>query len=188
MHFATLFAAFSASILLPTIIASPATSPLAPARRSQLLPREEAPHDLYLKDDADHTILGELERVFATLKEVPDEVLEKGDDETDKWMVEHGYRPTHDKREVFDRDLEDRQFWDVAKCAGAIAAFIASNALAAAKLLRIKKYIEALGGVKESAELLLKASTTAERLQEGGQALALLAGEILGVSMISNNC
>ena len=162
MHFTTLFAAASASLLLPSIIASPASFPVTPTRRNQLLPRDEGVHDLYLKDDADHTILGELEKVFATLEEIPDEVLEEGDDETDKWMVEHGYRPAHDKREVLNRDLEDRQFWDVAKCAGAIAAFIASNALAAAKLLRIKQYIAALGGVRKSAELLLKASTNAE--------------------------
>lgn len=89
---------------------------------------------------------------------------------------------------LLSRDLIERGFVETLKCAGAIAAFIASNAIAAAKIIRIKKYIEALGGVKEAAELLLKASTTAERLKEGGEALALLAGEILGFSLISNNC
>jgi hypothetical protein len=190
MHFTSLIAAASASLLLPTIIASPVTSPQAPAdlaRRSQLIDREAA-QDLYLKDDDDHKVWGEIEKVFGAIAEVPYEVLEKGDEETDKWMKEHGYRPTKDKREILDRDLEDRGFWDVAKCVGAISAFIASNAIGAAKLLRIKKYIEALGGIKKSAELLLKASTTAERLKEGGEALALLAGEILGTSLIANNC
>ena len=71
---------------------------------------------------------------------------------------------------------------------GAITAFIASNAIGAAKIIRIKKYIEALGGVRESAKLLLQASNNLERLKEGGEALALLAGEILGVPLISNNC
>jgi hypothetical protein len=191
MHFATLVAAASASFLLPTIVASPATYPPSPndvARRGYVLERDNTPHDVYLEDDENHRVSSELERVFGVVKSIPDEVLEKGDDETDKWMVEHGHRPQHDKREVLDRDLEDRGFWDVAKCVGAITAFIASNAIGAAKLLRIKKYIEALGGVREAAELLLKASTTAERLKEGGEALALLAGEILGTSMVSNNC
>ncbi len=191
MCFASLFATVSTPLLLPTIIASPVTSPLAPAdltRRGQLLQRDVSAHDLYLKGDDDHEIWGAVENIFGAINDNPDEILEKGDEETDKWMVEHGYRSRQDKREGLDRDREDRNFIDVAKCAGAIAAFIASNAIAAAKLLRIKKYIEALGGVKASAELLLKASTNAERLKEGGEALALLAGEILGFSLISNSC
>lgn len=74
------------------------------------------------------------------------------------------------------------------RCVGAITAFIASNAIGAAKIFRIKKYIEALGGVRESAKLLLQASNNLERLKEGGEVLALLAGEILGVPLIANNC
>ena len=188
MHFSTLLAAASATLLLPTIIASPFHSPSDLVRRDEVVPRDDGLHDLYLKDDDDHKVLGELEAIFEAIEEIPDEVLEKGDDEADNWLVEHGYRPKHDKREVLDRDLEDRQLWDVAKCVGAIAAFIASNAIGAAKLLRIKKYIAALGGIRKSAELLLKASTNAERLKEGGEILALLAGEILGTAAIANNC
>lgn len=74
------------------------------------------------------------------------------------------------------------------RCAAAITAFIASNAIGAAKILRIRKYIEALGGVRASAKLLLEASNTAERLKEGGEALALLAGEILGFPLVRKNC
>lgn len=191
MHFSTLAAAASALLLFQTITASPITSPISPtevARRGQLLERDESPHDLYLKDDDDHIIFAELERVFAAIEEIPDDVLEDGDDATDAWMVEHGYRSHDDKRAVIDRAVEDRAFWDVARCAGAIGAFIASNVLGAAKLLRIKQYIAALGGIRKSAELLLKASTNAERLQQGGEVLALLAAEILGFSLVSNNC
>ncbi|KAF7511792.1 hypothetical protein GJ744_003523 [Endocarpon pusillum] len=186
MHFATLFVTASAALLLPTIIATPVLSPLAPvglARRGEVLARENAAHDLYLKDDDDHKIWAELEKVFSTIEEIPDEVLEKGDDETDKWLVEHGYRAQHDKR-----DLEDRDFFDVAKCVAAITAFVGSNAIAAAKILRIKRYINSLGGIRKSAELLLKASNAEERLKYGGEALALLAGEILGTAIIANNC
>lgn len=187
MHFTALFvAAASACFLLPTIVATPLSSPLGPtdlARRGQLLQRNEAPHDLHFQDDDTDTVLNELEKVFSVIEEIPDEVLEEGDDATNEWMTEHGYRSTPEKR-----DLEERQLVEIAKCAAAIAAFIASNAIGAAKLLRIKKYIAALGGIRKSAELLLKASTNAERLQQGGEFLALLAGEILGFSLISNNC
>ncbi|KAI9697656.1 MAG: hypothetical protein M1836_004606 [Candelina mexicana] len=182
-----------ASQFLSTTIASPITSPLTPndlARRGEVFARAE---EFHLKDDDNHQVWAQLEKTFGVIADIPDDVLAKGDDATDKWLVAHGHRPTpKSKRDVLiptrDLEIEDRNFWDVAKCVGAISAFIASNAIGAAKLLRIKKYIEALGGIKASAELLLKASTTAERLKEGGEALALLAGEILGTSMVANNC
>ena len=201
MHFTALTASALASLsLFPAVLASPvaasepAAEPATLARRNELVARVEPLHDTYLKDDDEHQIGGTLEHVFDVLTTIPDQVLQDGDDATDKWLKEHGHRPATTKRAVaattgeVAADLEDRGFWDVAKCAGAIAAFIASNAIGAAKLLRIKKYIEALGGVRKAAELLLKASNNAERLKEGGEALALLAGEILGVSMVSNNC
>lgn len=192
MHFINLIAMASASLLfLPATIASLITSPLGPAelaRRGQMLARNDPGHDLTFKDDDDHQVHAELEKVFGVLEDIPDEVLEEGDDATDKWMVEHGYRPEHAKRDLSGRDLVDRGAYEIARCAAAIAAFIASNSIAAAKLLRIKKYVRALGGVRTAAELLLKATTVAERLQYGGEALALLAGEFFGTSLITNNC
>ncbi|KAL9635710.1 MAG: hypothetical protein Q9164_003290 [Protoblastenia rupestris] len=194
MHFAASTAvAFASLYLAPTVFASPIASEANAGliARDQILARAEPTHDIYLKDDDDHKIYGELEHVFDVIEKIPNNILDDEDDAAlDKWMKEQGYRSSTDKRDVaiVERDLEDRGAWEVAKCAGAIAAFIATNAIGAAKLLRIKKYIEALGGVRKSAELMLKASTNAERLKEGGEALALLAAEILGTSMISNNC
>lgn len=196
--------------LVPAVIAIPWTSPdPAPApnvaaapRGLQLLGRghdDDDAHDFYLKDDDDHQVWASLERTFGIINEIPDEVLQKGDDETHKWLVKHGYRggpkPPLPRRDLVSKsrldgaqELATRGFFDVIRCVGAITAFIASNAIGAAKIIRIKKYIEALGGVRESAKLLLKASNNAERLKEGGEALALLAGELLGVPLISNNC
>ena len=79
-------------------------------------------------------------------------------------------------------------WWQDTKCALAIATFIGTNLVTAAKLLKIKEYIEALGGVAEAAELLLRCSTWAERLSVGGTALVNLCAEILGVSLIKANC
>jgi hypothetical protein len=186
MQFTTFIAAASAFLLLPTIIASPITSPLAPAgfaRRDRLLNRNAA--DMYFKDDDDNIISGTLEMVFNAIEQIPDEVLEKGDDETDKWMVEHGYRAQADKREVLDIDLESR---DALSCACAITKFVATNIFAAAKILRVKKYIDALGGVRRAAELLLRASTRAEKLRIGGEALVQLAKEIFGTQDVADKC
>lgn len=181
---------------------APAANGITAPRDIQLIGRDgdkDDIHDVYLKDDDDHQVQASLEKIFGIIHSIPNEVLEKGDDELDKWLVEHGHRSSKKKpptrRDTIQRrtpeniqDFAERSFWDVARCVGAIAAFIASNAIGAAKIFRIKKYIEALGGIREAAELLLRASTTAERLKEGGEALALLAGEILGTSSVANNC
>ena len=194
MHFSALIATASAALFIPSIVASPIAEPLAStgiAARSEAPGRNHSSHDLYLKDDDDHLIGGELERVFGAIMEIPDEVLEDGEDATDKWLIGHGYRPPHDKRDVLDlesRELAERDIWDVLKCVGGISAFLATNTVAPLKLLRVKRYIKSLGGIREAAELLLKASTRAERLEVGGEVLELLAGEILGTALIADNC
>ena len=207
MHFTTQTIAglgLSFSFLLlsfPSVLTSPVASQRGAAAlpaSGPLLVRDEDVHDFHLKDDDDGRIYAEVERTFGVIHDIPDAVLEAGDEALQAWKVDHGHQKREAGAEALaapapapelpDRSLLARGWWEVTKCAGAIAAFIASNAIGAAKLLRIKKYIEALGGVKKSAELLLKASTNAERLKEGGEALALLAGEILGTSLVANNC
>lgn len=162
-------------------------------------------HDFYIKDDDEHQVWASLERTFGIIIEIPDSVLEKGDAETHKWLVNHGHRsdlpkskpppPPLTRRDMIPKsrrssvqELAPRNIFDVLRCVGAITAFLATNAIGAAKILRIKKYIGELGGVRESAQLLLQASKNIERLKEGGEALALLAGEILGVPLIAKNC
>lgn len=213
MHFlsSTVVVALATLHLVPAVIASPrASSDLAPATEGITAPRglelierdDDDHHDLHFKDDDEHQVWASVEKAFSIIDSIPDEVLEKGDDATDKWLIAHGHRtpnskktpPTLRRDPIQNReagsiaDLVERSFWSVARCVGAITAFIASNAVGAAKLLRIKKYIKALGGIRKSAKLLLKASNNQERLKEGGEALLLLAGEILGTSSIANNC
>ncbi|MFC4076708.1 hypothetical protein [Salinithrix halophila] len=63
--------------------------------------------------------------------------------------------------------VADPSWTKIAKCSGAIAWFLGSNAVPAAKIIKAKKYIKALGGLRKSAMLLIKASTWEERLREG---------------------
>jgi len=84
--------------------------------------------------------------------------------------------------------VADPSFWSIAKCAAAIAAFVATNMLVVSKLIKVKQYINALGGFRRAAELMLRASTWEERFRIGGNALAALAAEILGFALIRNNC
>ena len=76
--------------------------------------------------------------------------------------------------------VADPSWWSIAKCAGAIAAFVGTNMISVSKLLKVKKLIADLGGIRRSAELILRASNWEERMRVGGTALVALAGEILG--------
>lgn len=144
-----------------------------------------------------------LDRLLAEIDEIPDEVLEKGDDALHKWLVDHGHRAGNEKLKRDDSSEEAAanlsllergelaaraSIWKIAKCVAAIVQLLATTAIPAAKLLRIKKYIKALGGTKQAVKLLLGATTKAEKLKVGGQVLVSLAAELLGISTVKNNC
>jgi hypothetical protein len=78
--------------------------------------------------------------------------------------------------------------WDTVKCVAAIALVIGSTLLVAAKVAKIKSYIAALGGIRQSASLLLRASTWAERMHYWGAALVALAAELSGVAAVREAC
>ncbi|GEK35682.1 hypothetical protein [Kurthia sibirica] len=78
--------------------------------------------------------------------------------------------------------LADPDWVAIGACAAALTWFVGSNLFAAAKIIKVKKYIKALGGFKESAKLLVSATTWEEKLRVGGSAFKSLAAEITGVS------
>jgi hypothetical protein len=147
-----------------------------------------------------------LDRLLAEIESIPDDVLAAGDEALHKWLVEHGDRAGDDDNngEKLKRDEDSSDgvllllergelvarasWWKVTKCVAAIVQLLATTAVPAAKLLRIKKYIEALGGVKQAVQLLLGATTKTEKLKAGGEALVALSAELLGISTVKNNC
>ena len=140
---------------------------------------------------------GPLNSFFSTLENIPDSVLEQGDDALDKWLLEHGMREpgvTPKRSDETSRSeppaaLQARaSWWRVAKCVAAIVQMLATTAVPAAKIFRIKKYIEALGGAKQAVQLLLGATSRAEKLKAGGEVLVNLSAELLGISSVKNNC
>lgn len=82
----------------------------------------------------------------------------------------------------------DPSAWQITKCVGSIAWAIGSGIFAWSKLLKIKKYIAALGGLRNAAALLVGATTWSEKMKAGGTALLNLAAEISGISGIKDNC
>lgn len=112
---------------------------------------------------------------------IPDEILLQGDEATQKWVEEHPATPA----------TQEGQFVTYANklaCTGAILTMIAGNTIAAAKLLRIKRYIKALGGVKDAVQLMWGASFSEEKLLAAGGALGALAAELTGVAAIQSQC
>ncbi|ALC06985.1 hypothetical protein CDES_13215 [Corynebacterium deserti GIMN1.010] len=112
---------------------------------------------------------------------IPDEALPKGDEAPQAWIAQH--TPTNAPGEGQMTTMAS--FWG---CSAAIAGMIAGNVVGAAKLLKIKQYMKALGGVKEAVQLMWGASFSYEKMQALGGALGALAAELAGVSSIKDQC
>lgn len=82
----------------------------------------------------------------------------------------------------------DPSFWAVAKCVAAITWVVGSSIFAVAKITKIKGAIKALGGIKETAKLLLGATSKTEKAKALGAAGASAAAYFLGIDTIVNNC
>ena len=60
--------------------------------------------------------------------------------------------------------------------------------MSAAKILKIKKLIAQLGGVREAVQIMWGASFSYEKMQAAGGTIAALAGEFFGVTSIREKC
>ena len=129
-----------------------------------------APKDQDLADQA-----ADVTKALELINSIPDEVLAQGDAATQQWLAEHPVSTTTTRASV----------WG---CTAAITLFLGTNLVSAAKLLKIKKLIKALGGVKEAVQLMWGASFSYEKMQAAGGALAALAGEFFGVTSIREKC
>ncbi|EGY16220.1 hypothetical protein VD0002_g2526 [Verticillium dahliae] len=195
------FQLFTAAVFAALAIASPVVSEAAEER------------DITARGAADTVSLTEetelaLELALTEIFSIPDEVLLKGDDATNAWLIENGFRdgdksvkeerddgaPISARSEdtslaILERsDLEARGPLAVARCIYAITKTIATTFIPAAKLLRIKKYLKKLGGVRKTVLLLVRAKTKKQRLRIGGTALVNLANELFGIQSIKRAC
>lgn len=114
-----------------------------------------------------------LEAAFSYWTSIPDEILLQGDEALAEWQKAH---PSPQTRA------------SVIGCVGAIAWLIGSNVVGAAKIFKIKKYINALGGVAKAVELMWKASFKWEKIKAAGGALAGLGAELLGITEVRDQC
>jgi len=146
-----------------------------------------------------------LELLLSAINDIPTDVLLAGDETTNDWLIAHNYR--HQPSDITARSptlfpyaettaltLSERAtaapagIIDVLNCAAKIAQFILENAIPAAKILKIKKAINAIGSVKKVAELLKKVKSLADARRIGGQALFDIADAIIGFSSVWGAC
>ncbi|KAG7142829.1 hypothetical protein HYQ45_000922 [Verticillium longisporum] len=195
------FQLFTAAVFAALAVASPVVSEATEER------------DITARGAADTVSLTEetelaLELALTEIFSIPDEVLLKGDDATNAWLIENGFRdgdkdvkeerddgtPISARSEdtslaILERsDLEARGPLAVARCVYAITKAIATTFIPAAKYLRIKKYLKKLGGVRKTVLLLVRAKTRKQRLRIGGTALVNVANELFGIQSIKRAC
>ncbi|MDR0614720.1 MAG: hypothetical protein LBF82_01985 [Lactobacillales bacterium] len=113
-----------------------------------------------------------------------------GDTASTSYIVDGNQLTQHidfDEHSVFPI-VADPNWGRITKCVGALAWLVASTAFGVVKITKIKRYMQALGGIREAAILMVTCSTNEERLQHGGQALLNLAAEISGISGVAEHC
>jgi len=132
----------------------------------------------------------QLEKAFDALINIPDDVLKGGSGPTKaylKHLYPEAFAGEPNKRSA---ELAPRQsFAAIANCIYQHVKFIAENGpLPELKILKIKKYIKALGGTRKAVKLLLKARTWRELVVIGGPSLEALARELLGYGDVATAC
>jgi hypothetical protein len=136
-----------------------------------------------LPDDAvPEQELKHLEEGLQTIEDIPSEVIDQGEAAVQEWVAQH--HPST----VGPGGVKAEGYWEVSKCVGAILLAIGSAAIPAAKLLKLKKFIEKVGSVREAAFLLIRIAKGEEKIEELGSVLGALAGEIIGITSIRENC
>ncbi|EPE03168.1 hypothetical protein F503_01504 [Ophiostoma piceae UAMH 11346] len=151
--------------------------------------------------------LGSFLGLIDAIATVPDHVLDAGDDATHAWLNPLGTSAAAVLRApntlLTTRDVDATSKADLAattdavngivngaECAAAVAAAIATDLLPAAKLLKAKALIKALGGVKKVAKLLLQFShnPNSQTVKEAGRTLLNLVEILLGIDSIKRHC
>lgn len=113
-----------------------------------------------------------LERISS----VPDSVLRQGDSATWDWLEVHYPETTGQSRA------------SVVGCVGAIGVAIGGALVPAAKILKIKKLVAQLGGIKKAVEIFWGASFAWEKIQAIGGPIAALGAELLGITAVRAQC
>jgi hypothetical protein len=118
----------------------------------------------------------ELEQGLGLIHEIPDAVLLRGEAALQVWISERHPELLRGTRA------------DIIGCTGAIAWLIASTAIPVAKILKIKRLIDTLGGVAKAVRIFWGASFSWEKIKALGGAAGALAAELIGITAVKQKC
>lgn len=134
----------------------------------------------------------ELEPFFEAINNIPDELLQTGNhNEINAYFAKYNLKTNFYNENIGETKndlviiMPRANFWG---CFGSLAWLIGTTAIPVAKIGKIKSYINALGGVKKTVQLLWGATFRYEKLKAAGGALAGLGAEILGIKGVADNC
>ncbi|SFE37355.1 hypothetical protein [Peptostreptococcus sp. D1] len=130
--------------------------------------------------------IAQLEKVFEVIEKMPEDILLKNDvNSIYDYLLKNGI-------ELKSSSYTTYGAWEIAKCVGAIAWVVGSTVFAATKILKIKKYIKTIGGIRKAAILVMGFFKTGvvppDAGEKVGTAIMNLASELLGITAIKDNC
>lgn len=74
------------------------------------------------------------------------------------------------------------------KCTAAIVSMLVGTAVGTAQVVRLGRFVSAVGGIQQAVPLLVDAAGSAEQLEELGPVVTAIGAEILGASAIRRAC
>lgn len=133
----------------------------------------------------------DLTTFFRDIEKIPDDLLEYGTQyEINNYLRKNNININlyNDKLGETAKDViifQPRSFWG---CVGALGTLLVTTAVPAAKILKIKKYITALGGVTDAVRALLGVSKAYGVGTSAWNALRNLLAELSGIASVAGAC
>ncbi|MGI5426505.1 hypothetical protein [Streptomyces sp. CA-179760] len=131
-----------------------------------------------------------LEEALQIVSEIPEEVLEQGQEATEQWLQTRLGETAGEGR------VQPMKF-NAGGCARGILLAVGSNLLAIGKIYKVKKAIDKLGGIKKVVKKIRDKKKRGKKsfkkaimevFEESGTGMGAIAMEILGVDQVVKNC
>ncbi len=180
------------------IAAAAVFSTTAAAHASEARPQADAPVVSSMAAPAavgaaanDEAAMAEIEKALELITAIPEDVLAQGDEAAKQWLTKR----VEEELAKESKGGAQRSF-SAGGCARGILLAIGSNVFAVAKIYKMKKAIDKLGGVAKVVKKIRskkKAGKTfkkglAEVFEEAGGGLGAIAAEILGIDGVIKHC
>ncbi|WP_411124187.1 hypothetical protein [Streptomyces sp. x-19] len=178
-----------AGVTAASIFATTATAHAAEAQSHQA-PRPAAAADVADDIPFDDASIDAFANILRIIDEIPESVLAQGQEATVKWLEEHaGIKAVEATGPVL-------YAFNLAGCSRGILLAVGSNIFAIAKVYKVKKAIDKLGGINKVITKIRskkKAGKTFKKgimevFEEAGGGLGGIAAEILGIDGVVKNC